>query len=286
MARNDSAVHPEIPDPDDGLFGPDSASWKVLGERTVILGGMRALLMHAAHPLVAAATAQTGTYASDPWGRHRRTLELTYTLVFGARAEAIAAARRINAAHRSVRGVDPLTGMAYAATEPDLLLWVHASLVSSFLLYERLTVGALDPADRQLFCAEWVFLARLLGVPVGRVPSTPDRVDAWVDAVTASGVLRPTDGSALLAAIIRRPAKGLYGVKLRAAAFLALHTLPPPLRDLYGVDHRRVDQRLLNALCVAIRIGRRGLPERAHLIPPAVAARARTQRIPQPGRAG
>jgi uncharacterized protein (DUF2236 family) len=278
MSRNQPAVHQDVPEFDAGFFGPGSALWNVLGERSVVLGGMRALLMHAVHPLVAAATARTGGYESDPWGRHRRTLDLTYTLVFGARAEAAAAVRRINAVHRDVHGTDQVTGMPYAATDPELLIWVHSTLASSFLLYERLTVGALDVAGRERFCAEWASVARLLGVPAGRVPSTPEQVEARVEAVIASGVLRPTSGSALLAGILRGPVRSLYGLKLRAAAFLALHTLPPPLRDLYRVDHHPADQRLLAAAGAAVRTAQRALPERARLIPPALAARARTRR--------
>lgn len=279
MRWKTSAVQPEISDPDHGFFGPDSALWNVLGERTVVLGGMRALLMHAVHPLVAAATVETGGYLSDPWGRHRRTLDLIYRLVFGAHSDAIAAVRQINARHRSIHGVDESTGMPYAATNPGLLTWVHASLASSFLLYERLTVGALDAAGRKRFCAEWAMVARLLGAPAAYVPSTPEEVEAYVEAVTASGVLRATSGSALLDGVLRGPVRSLHGLKLRAAASLALHTLPPPLRDLYRVDHRRIDHGLLTALCAAARTVRRGLPERTRLIPPAQAARARTQRV-------
>src|SRR6266516_5546799 len=105
---------------DVGFFGPDSELWRVLRERSVVMGGMRALLMHAAHPLIAAAAAQTGMYEHDTWGRHERTLRLTFTLVFGTRQEATTAARQINAAHRSVHGVDRCTGLAYSARDPEL----------------------------------------------------------------------------------------------------------------------------------------------------------------------
>src|SRR5262245_7558038 len=112
---------------DAGFFGPDSELWRVLRERTVIMGGMRALLMHAAHPLVSAAAMRTGMYEHDTWRRHERTLRLTFTLVFGTRQEAALAARQINAAHRSVHGIDDHTGLGYDARDPELLLWVHAS---------------------------------------------------------------------------------------------------------------------------------------------------------------
>src|SRR5438034_10707595 len=125
---------------DQGFFGPESVSWRVHRETTVLFGGARALLMQAAHPLVIAGARETGFYERNPWKRLQRTLQLTYTLTFGSYAEAKVAADRINDVHRRVHGVDPITGRHYDALDPELLLWVHACLVDSALLFERLTV--------------------------------------------------------------------------------------------------------------------------------------------------
>ncbi|MEX0984027.1 MAG: oxygenase MpaB family protein, partial [Actinomycetota bacterium] len=81
---------------DTGYFGPNSVSWRVHREVTVLFGGARALLMQAAHPLVVAGANQTAMYERNPWKRLQRTLILTYTLTFGTKAEADAAAARIN----------------------------------------------------------------------------------------------------------------------------------------------------------------------------------------------
>ncbi|MGH2767167.1 MAG: oxygenase MpaB family protein, partial [Actinomycetota bacterium] len=126
---------------DQGLFGPESLSWRVHRETTVLFGGARALLMHAAHPLVIAGARESGFYDRNPWRRLERTLALTYALTFGTRTEALWAADRINEVHRAVHGIDRATGKPYDALDPDLLLWVHACLVDSALLFERLTVG-------------------------------------------------------------------------------------------------------------------------------------------------
>ena len=71
----------------------------------------------------------------------QRTLILTYTITFGTKAEAHAAADRINDVHTRIKGVDDVTGRPYDALDPELLLWVHACLVDSALLFEELTVG-------------------------------------------------------------------------------------------------------------------------------------------------
>jgi len=78
-------------EPEAGLFGPGSVSWQVLREASVMIGGVRALLMHAAHPLVVAGARQTGMYERDPWRRLARTLRQTFTVVFGTSEEAAAA---------------------------------------------------------------------------------------------------------------------------------------------------------------------------------------------------
>src|SRR5690349_6048061 len=118
----------------------------MLRERSVVMGGMRALLMQAVHPVVASAIEQVGAYHRDPWGRHARTVRLMFAMFLAEPSEALAAIRLINQAHRAASGTDPLTGESCRADDPTLLLWVHASLVSSFLLFERLTVGVLDDA--------------------------------------------------------------------------------------------------------------------------------------------
>src|SRR6266516_8111125 len=92
------------PGRDEGMFGPESVSWRVLREGSVVVGGLRALLMHAAHPLVVAGARQTRMYERDPWRRLERTLRQTFTVVFGTREEAAAASRRIDDVHRAIRG--------------------------------------------------------------------------------------------------------------------------------------------------------------------------------------
>ena len=157
---------------DEGYFGPQSVSWQVHREVTVLFGGARAMLMQAAHPLVIAGANQTGMYERNPWKRLQRTLVLQYALTFGTKAEAHAAADRINEVHERINGVDPVTGQRYDALDPELLLWVHACLVESALLFERLTVGALDDRGRQRFHEEQMLAAELV-----RLPREPDPAD-------------------------------------------------------------------------------------------------------------
>jgi uncharacterized protein (DUF2236 family) len=268
---------------DTGWFGPDSVSWRVLREGSVMIGGVRALLMHAAHPLVVAGARQTGMYDRDPWRRLERTLRQTFTVVFGTSREAQEASRRIDDIHGVVKGIDPATGLPYDARDPDLLLWVHACLVASFLEMERRTIGKLDDAGRQRFHQEQMLAVEPLRLPRERIPPTGEELHAYIDQVIASGILRRTDAAATVAALVRDPPRQVPRRWLwRLVSFLAFHTLPPALRQLYGVRHRAWHELATRAIGWTMRHDRPIMPPRWRFIAPALVAGARLRGEPAP----
>jgi uncharacterized protein (DUF2236 family) len=219
-----------------GYFGPDSVSWQVHREVTVLFGGARAVLMQAAHPLVIAGARATGFYERDPWKRLQRTLVLTYTITFGTKAEARAAADRINEVHARVNGVDPVTGLAYDALDPELLLYVHGCLVDSALLFEELTVGRLDEAGRQRFHEEQMLAAEMVLIPRDRIPPTIAGLRTWMRDVEDSGILQVTEAARAVADLFfHPPADAQWRPILRGVSRLAFATLPPTLRRTYGI---------------------------------------------------
>lgn len=261
-----------------GLFGPHSVSWRVHRETTVLFGGARALLMQAAHPLVIAGATETGFYERNPWKRLERTLMLTYAITFGTGAEARAAVDRINEVHRFVRGTDPVTGLRYDAFDPELLLWVHACLVDSALLFERLTVGRLTAAERERFHREQMKAAELLGLPAVRIPATTEELRRYIDRVTDSGILRVSEASRRVAALFRHPPPGAeWRPVLRAVSWWAFGTLPPRLRELYGVRWTRSREAALRATLGALRAARPAIPRRFRWILPAQQALRRSE---------
>lgn len=266
-----------------GLFGPDSVSWQVNREVTVLFGGARALLMQAAHPLVLAGARQTGFYERNPWKRLERTLQLTYTITFGTRAEAMASIERINRVHVDVHGVDEVTGLPFDALDPSLLLWVHACLVDSTLLFERLTVGKLDDEGRERFHREQMVGAELLGIPRALIPPSVPALRAYIDDVVASGILRVTADTLRVAELIRKPPPGVpWRPVLRQIARWAFATLPGPLRRLYGVRSSPVRTFRLHGQLATVKMVRPALPERYREIFPARVARARLNGDPLP----
>ena len=252
-----------------GYFGPDSVSWQVHREVTVLFGGARAVLMQAAHPLVIAGARDTGFYERNPWKRLQRTLILTYTITFGTKAEAHAAADKINEVHARIKGVDEVTGLPYDALDPELLLWVHACLVDSALLFERLTVGKLDAAGRQRFHEEQMLAAEMVKIPRAIIPSTVPALRAYIDEIVTGGVLRVTDSARKVAELFEEPpADAEWRPVLKGVSRLAFGVLPSPVRDMYGVRLTPARRRAMRATFAATRALRPLLPPKYRFIAP------------------
>lgn len=220
-----------------GYFGPDSVSWQVHREVTVLFGGARAVLMQAAHPLVIAGARATGFYERNPWKRLQRTLLLTYTITFGTKAQAHAAADKINEIHARVNGIDEVTGLRYDALDPELLLYVHACLIDSALLFERFTIGKLDDAGRQRFHEEQKLAAEMMLIPRDMIPPTVADLERWLQGVYDSGILQVTEAAEKVADLFHHPPEEAeWRPILRGVGKLAFGTLPPVLREAYGIE--------------------------------------------------
>jgi uncharacterized protein (DUF2236 family) len=266
---------------DIGYFGPDSASWQVQREVTVLFGGARALLMQAAHPLVIAGANQTGMYDRNPWKRLQRTLILTYTLTFGTRAEADAAAERINEVHTRINGVDPVTGLRYDALDPHLLLYVHACLVDSALLFEELTVGRLDDAGRERFHREQMLAAEMMLIPRDQIPPTVPALRAWLGDVADRGELQVTEGARRVHDLFMNPPPDAeWRPVLGPVSRLAFGTLPPVVREMYGIGMSPAKAAAMRATFAGIRLGRPLLPGRFRYLAPYNEWRLRQRGVP------
>jgi uncharacterized protein (DUF2236 family) len=252
-----------------GYFGPGSISWQVHREVTVLFGGARAVLMQAAHPLVIAGARVTGFYERNPWKRLQRTLILTYTITFGTKAEAHAAADRINDVHARIKGVDEITGQPYDALDPQLLLWVHACLVDSALLFEELTVGKLDEAGRQRFHEEQMLAAELVKIPREIIPPTVPELRAYMAGVINRGELLVTESARKVAELFYHPpAEAEWRPVLKGVSRLAFATLPPALREEFGIRLGAGKRAAMKATFAATRLVRPLLPPKVRYIAP------------------
>lgn len=149
---------------DPGLFGPGSATWEVHGDPSMIIGGVRALLLQTMHPLAMAGVADHSNYRSDPLGRLHRTAGFVGTTTFASTDEAEQAIRMVRRVHERVRGTAP-DGRPYAATDPHLLQFVHCTEIDSFLrARQRYGATALSPGAPDRYVEEMAVVAEKLGV--------------------------------------------------------------------------------------------------------------------------
>ena len=96
---------------DQGLLGPESVAWKVVGHQVSLVGGLRSLIVQSLHPLAMAGVAQHSDYRNRSLDRLRRTAHYVAATTFGDTKTAHAAARRVKEMHRKVKGTDPVTGL-------------------------------------------------------------------------------------------------------------------------------------------------------------------------------
>jgi uncharacterized protein (DUF2236 family) len=250
---------------------------RVNRERVLLMGGQRALVMQLAHPSVAAGVHQHSDFPARARERLRRTLDLSLALVYGTEDEADVAARAIRGAHRRVVGT--AEGMPYRATDPELLLWVNATLVDTTLVvYERF-VRPLSGQDRDRYYSEAVEAGERLGIPRSTQPDDLDAFRGYVDDMLHGGPLRATEaGHRLVQDVLAPPAP--LPVRIPAAAFrrLTVALLPERIRSMFRLRATAADRA---ALAAVGRASRAVLP----LVPAALRefARARAASIaPRP----
>ncbi len=165
--------------PDPGIFGPQSVTWRVHADPLLALGGLRALLLQALHPLAMAGVAAHSEFRADPWGRLVRTARYVGTVTYGTTADAHRAAARVRGLHRTVTGVEPVSNRAYSASDPELLTWVHVTEVDSFLTTARRGGLALTDAEADRYVAEQAEAGALLGVPPELAPESVAQIEAY-----------------------------------------------------------------------------------------------------------
>jgi len=267
---------------DPGYFGPKSMMWKVNKEITVLFGGARALLMHAAHPLIAAGARQTSFYQRDPWKRLIRTLSLQNSVTFGTKAEADDSAHRINKLHEVIKGEDEVTGGLYDALDHEQLLWVHACLqISSIYFYEK-TVRRLTLEEKNQYHNENSLAAEMVLVNIKEMPKTHDELKEWViEKSREENYLVKTDVSIDVYEIIRGgPVPKHIKPIWPFIAFTAFNTLPKEFKDIYGIKSTTLKTLLVNFNLSILKYTRPFLPPFFRLIAPARWANQRITKTP------
>ncbi|HEY2313481.1 MAG TPA: oxygenase MpaB family protein [Streptosporangiaceae bacterium] len=269
VERSAAALVNGIPEQpaDDGFFGPASVAWRISGDLSAPVAGLRALMIQALHPLAMAGVDQHSDWRADPVGRLAATSAYLATITFGERASAERAATRVRRIHERVTGVDNETGKPYAAGDPALLLWVHAALVDSNIAAREKFGTPLSPDEADRYIEEMVVAAELVGVPAEFVPDSQAALAkylAWVQPQLLCTAAARESMAYLLDPPGLDPEVAEIWQDIREATLISL---PDWARQMYGytapelTDARREEIRQALGVLDAVFLGEPGVLE-------------------------
>jgi uncharacterized protein (DUF2236 family) len=261
---------------DPGLFGPASEAWRLDREAMLLLGaGPRALLLQIAHPSVAAGVEEHSDFRADPWRRLDGTLRSYLAVTYGSTARARGEIRRLNALHRGINGP------GYSARDPQLALWVHATLIDSSLTVADAWLEPLARDRRARFYEETRPVGRAFGIPDSLLPADLDAFEAYMAAMLApDGPIRVSTTARGLAETILHPPLGPLIPALRRvppqlyswALWPAVGLLPERIRDEFGLRWGPAERAASAWLVAGWRAWRPLIPTGWRWMPQAIAA--------------
>jgi uncharacterized protein (DUF2236 family) len=223
---------------DVGLFGPESAVWQVHGCIATLVGGIRALLMQAAHPAALTGVAEHSAYDTDPLGRLERTTRWLTITSFGSTEAIEIEARRVREMHTRVKGeFEQRSGerTRYSASDPRYLLWVHCAFTDSFLrAHQELGYPLPQGADR--YVREWAKSAQPLGLDTA--PQSEAELANAMDNFARHEVATIAMTPPIVGFILKPPFSrgGLFFYRILANAAIA--TIDEPFLSVLGLKPR------------------------------------------------
>jgi uncharacterized protein (DUF2236 family) len=247
----------------DGYFAPESIVRR-LGNSPVtpFLGGGAAVLLQVAHPLVAAGVVDHSAYDRDLWRRLVRTLRALYLITFGDKNEAERAGAAVRAVHAHVHGALPgwlgrfPPGTRYSASDPELMLWVHSTLVySSLAAYERF-VGRLSESERDRYVDEMNVVAELFGTPPAVLPASyADHRDYFARQLSGHTITVTPPAQRVAGVILASPLPAPMRLLIPAHRLATARLLPPRLRREYRLHWTGFHELALPLAGGAVRYG-------------------------------
>jgi uncharacterized protein (DUF2236 family) len=223
---------------DIGFFPSDSMVWKLHGQPSSLLGGLRALLTQALHPLAMAGVRDHSNYKAAPWARYRRTRNYIVATTFGTVGEAKEVASRVLDVHNRINGTDSITGKHYDAHSPELLLWIQNCLVDSFIAsYERYEAKLSDDEVAQ-YLTEMARAGELVGLPAEMCPKTRDDLSKYFEDIKSELCISESvrEGASI---VLSPPMFFLLKPFWWILSAGALDLLPPYALELYGYKKYR-----------------------------------------------
>jgi len=221
------------------LFALDSEMWRINHQKCGLIFGPAAAILQIAHPRIARGVAQHSDFRNDTMGRLRRTLSATNGIAFGTVAEAERIKERLHKVHSQVRG-DIAAGMTgpdrYSAFEPELLLWVLATLVVASVRGWELVYGPLTLKRRENFYRDMLRFGTYFGVREKDCPEDWDEFSDYYEGMLNGDLLASHPLCAEVCNHIIRP-QSTIGTRLlgHGLRFMIIETFPPMLREKMGL---------------------------------------------------
>jgi uncharacterized protein (DUF2236 family) len=148
---------------DPGLFGPDSAIWKVHGDVSGVVGGVSGLLLGALNEPVTYGTNRFSDYQQDPIKRLGFTSSFVRGVTFGSTQAAEKLIETVRAMHKRVYGSMP-DGRTFSANESADIIWTGATQAYSIArAHQRYHPDPLRGADLDRYFAEYAVISERLG---------------------------------------------------------------------------------------------------------------------------
>jgi uncharacterized protein (DUF2236 family) len=222
--------------PIEGIFGADSASWKINRESALFLGAGRAALLQLAHPWVAAALDRHSSLLTKPIARFHNTFRVVFTMIFGSSEQAFASARSLYRMHTRITGELPDAvagyekGSRYEALHIPALRWVYATLIESAVIAYECVLPPLTTEERARYYAESKILAGLFGLPASALPADWNAFEAYIAGMFTSDALGVSERARYMAQSIMTGANSWVHVP-RWYQALTAEWLPLRFRD-------------------------------------------------------
>jgi uncharacterized protein (DUF2236 family) len=248
----------------DSYYFPPGRSWarRVHGERSVgLLYGQRALLIGALEPLTYTGTMLSTRSADRPFQRLARTAKIQETVLLGTREEADKALAVVRRLHERVKGTLPEdagahpAGTAYSAFDPKLMLWTLAVIADSGRAMYEAMVRPLSASEREALWQDYVRFGELFGLPRSEMPASYREFSSWWEERLASPDLQATAHGLEMAPLVafRQPVPAPARGNLVAQNHIIKGTLPPRVREIFGIPWSRAHEASFQAMTAAHR---------------------------------